>query len=89
MAKDLNRGKVSKCEIFSKPDYSFAKGVENLVDPISVGTIHFVQQLNSLLPKKIQELIMKNSSKKTPSMIAYADNHRFHFFEINLSLNTL
>lgn len=48
--------------------HSFAKGVEGLVDPISVGTIHFVQQLNSLLPKFIQKKLMKASSQKTPSM---------------------
>lgn len=47
---------------------SFAKGVEGLVDPITVGTIHFVQQLNQLLPKKIQKLLMESSSKKTPEM---------------------
>lgn len=48
--------------------HSFAKGVEGLIDPISVGTIHFVQQLNSLLPKSIQKKLMKASSQKTPSM---------------------
>lgn len=68
MNKNLKNDPTDKCEVFSKADYSFAKGVENLVDPISVGTIHFIQQLNSLLPKKIQELIMKKSSQKTPSM---------------------
>lgn len=68
MNKKLKNNPTDKCEVFSKTDYSFAKGVENLVNPISVGTIHFIQQLNSLLPKKIQELIMKKSSQKTPSM---------------------
>lgn len=59
--------KVEKCRMLeNKP--SFAKGVENLVNPIDVGTIHFVQQLNQLLPRIIRKSIMKASSKKTPSM---------------------
>ena len=46
----------------------FAKGVEKLVNPISVGTLHFMQSFNNLLPKSIQQLFVKNSAKKTPYM---------------------
>ncbi|NTW61667.1 hypothetical protein HGB24_03220, partial [Candidatus Saccharibacteria bacterium] len=47
---------------------SFSEEVEKLIDPINVGTIHFVQQLNGLLPKKIQRKLMDSSSKKIPFM---------------------
>lgn len=46
----------------------FTKGVERLIDPINVGTIHFLQFFNSLLPKSIQRKIVESSSQKTPSM---------------------
>jgi hypothetical protein len=47
---------------------SFAKGVEHLIDPISVGTLHFMQSFNQLLPKSIQKQLIKSSSKETPYM---------------------
>lgn len=47
---------------------NFAKGVEHLIDPISVGTLHFMQSFNQLLPKSIQKKIVKSSSKQTPYM---------------------
>lgn len=47
---------------------NFAKGVERLVDPISVGTLHFMQSFNQILPKSIQKKIVKSSSQKTPYM---------------------
>lgn len=68
MNKYQNKQPINGCEMLPKQDYSFAKGVEKLVDPISVGTIHFIQQLNSLLPRFIQKQIMRSSSKKTPNM---------------------
>jgi hypothetical protein len=43
---------------------NFAKGVERLIDPISVGTLHFMQSFNQLLPKSIQKQFVKSSSKK-------------------------
>lgn len=46
----------------------FHKNVERLIDPISVGAIHFVQGFNRLLPKSIQKKIVEASGKKTPSM---------------------
>lgn len=47
---------------------NFAKGVERLVDPISVGTLHFMQSFNQILPKSIQKKVVKSSSQKTPYM---------------------
>ncbi len=47
---------------------NFAKNVERLVDPISVGSLHFIQQFNQLLPKPIQKFLVRSSSKKTPYM---------------------
>ena len=48
--------------------YDFTKEVEKLIDPITVGTIHFIQYFNSLLPKSVQRKVMESSSKKTPYM---------------------
>lgn len=46
----------------------FVKGVEKLIDPINVGTLHFMQFFNALLPRKIQNQLVTESSKKTPYM---------------------
>lgn len=46
----------------------FSKGVEGLVDPISVGSLHFMQSFNTLLPKSIQKQFVQSSAKKTPYM---------------------
>ena len=46
----------------------FAKGVEGLIDPISVGSLHFIESFNELLPKPIQKRLIKASAKKTPYM---------------------
>lgn len=64
----MKQSKQSKCYMNSESDYTFAKEVEKLVDPISVGTIHFIQQLYKILPKQIQRKIMKSSSQQTPNM---------------------
>lgn len=47
---------------------NFAKGVERLIDPISVGTLHFIQSFNRLLPKVVQAKLITASSKKIPYM---------------------
>jgi len=47
---------------------NFAKGVERLIDPISVGTLHYMQSFNQILPKAIQKQFVKSSAKKTPYM---------------------
>jgi len=46
----------------------FAKEVEKLIDPISVGSLHLLQSFNQLLPKSIQKKVVRSSSKKTPHM---------------------
>jgi hypothetical protein len=46
----------------------FIKGVEHLVNPIDVGSLHFIQSFNKLLPKSVQEKLVKSSSKDTPYM---------------------
>ncbi|MEI6237604.1 MAG: hypothetical protein WCP03_03330 [Candidatus Saccharibacteria bacterium] len=47
---------------------NFAKGVERLINPISVGTLHFMQYFNQLMPKSIQRKLVKSSAQKTPHM---------------------
>ncbi len=42
----------------------FAKGVEKLINPITVGSLHFMQFFNNLLPKSIQRKLVTSSSKK-------------------------
>jgi len=46
----------------------FAKEVEKFVNPITVGSLHFLQSFNRLLPKSIQKALVNSSSKKTPYM---------------------
>lgn len=60
--------------------YNFTKEIEKLIDPINVGTLHFMQTFNDLLPKKIQNKIMKASSKKTPQMGFVVDPYSFFLF---------
>jgi hypothetical protein len=46
----------------------FVKGVERLVDPINVGTLHFMQSFNNMIPKKIQKKMVEASGNVTPYM---------------------
>lgn len=46
----------------------FAKNVERLVNPMTVGSLHFLQSFNRLLPKRIQKSLVESSSKKIPFM---------------------
>lgn len=48
--------------------FNFTKGVEKLIDPINVGSIHFIQFFNNLFPKNIQRKIITSASKRTPYM---------------------
>lgn len=44
--------------------YKFTKKVEEMIDPIDVGTIHFMQTYSKIIPKKSQiKLIRKGSTK--------------------------
>ena len=48
--------------------FDFIKGVERLINPIEVGTLHFMQFFNNLLPKSIQKKFVMAASKKTSYM---------------------
>jgi len=46
----------------------FTVGVEKLVNPVDVGTLHFIQNLTGKLPKSIQRKMVNSSAKTTPYM---------------------
>jgi hypothetical protein len=46
----------------------FAKGVEQLINPIDVGGLHFIQPFNKLLPRFLQDKFIKSSGKTAPYM---------------------
>jgi hypothetical protein len=46
----------------------FIVGVEKLVNPIDVGTLHFIQNITGALPKSIQRKMVNSSAKTTPYM---------------------
>lgn len=46
----------------------FAKGVERLIHPMDVGSLHFIQQFNKYLPRFLQDYFVKSSSKQYPHM---------------------
>ncbi len=46
----------------------FSKNIEKLVNPITVGSLHFLQSFVDILPKKIQGKLIRSSSKNTPYM---------------------
>lgn len=47
---------------------SFVKGVERLVDPVEVGTLHFIEGFTKKIPKNIQEKMVEKSGETTPYM---------------------
>jgi len=47
---------------------TFIKGVERLVDPIDVGTLHFIESFTKKIPKNLQEKLVEKSGEKTPYM---------------------
>lgn len=49
-------------------DFDFIKNVEGLVDPIKVGSIHYLQQFLGMLPINVQNKIIEGASDKTPYM---------------------
>lgn len=59
---------LSSLEEYIMKNYSFTKGIEKLIDPLEVGSIHFLAPYNKLLPEKIQHKIIESSGKKTPYM---------------------
>lgn len=46
----------------------FTAGVERLINPITVGTLHFLQGYNQMLPVSVQNKIIENSAKENPYM---------------------
>ena len=46
----------------------FAKGTERLVDPVTVGSIHFLQQFVGLVPRGVQRSLLTRSSEASPYM---------------------
>lgn len=63
---------------------AFIKGVERLVRPIDVGTIHFFQSFTGTLPVPIQRYLMKRSEKQTPYIGFIVEPYPlFMCFEIN------
>lgn len=46
----------------------FIKNVEKMIDPINIGTTHFLQTYSKILPKSLQYKIIKKSSEQNPYM---------------------
>lgn len=46
----------------------FEKNIEKMIDPIEVGTIHFMQSYAKTVPKKLLYKIMKGGAKNNPYM---------------------
>lgn len=62
---------------------AFIKGVEKLVNPIDVGTIHFIQSFNNMLPLSIQKKMIRKSGEATPYMGFVVEPYSyFLFYEI-------
>lgn len=66
---------------------NFARGSEELINPIEVGKIHYFQHWLNMLPKSWQRKIVTNASKKSPRMGFVVEPYAFFlFYEItNLS----
>jgi hypothetical protein len=46
----------------------FVEGVERLIKPIEVGTLHYMQNFNDMLPTNVQKKIVSKSANVTPYM---------------------
>lgn len=55
----------------------FVKGVERLVNPVDVGTLHFIQSFNNYIPKKVQKKMVAASGNKTPYMGFVVDPYSY------------
>lgn len=63
-------------------DY-FVEGTERLINPVTAGSVHFLQQFFGALPKGIQRKVMNRSSKTTPYMGFVVDPYAlFVFYEV-------
>lgn len=59
---------------------NFAKGVERLIDPVTVGSIHFLQQFAGLLPRSVQRAALERSSRTSPYMGFVVEPYAFFVF---------
>ncbi|MDO4807702.1 MAG: hypothetical protein Q4A07_10685 [Coriobacteriales bacterium] len=63
-------------------DY-FVEGTERLVNPVTAGSVHFLQPFFGALPKRIQHKVLDRSSKTTPYMGFVVDPYAlFVFYEV-------
>lgn len=61
----------------------FITGVERLVDPINVGTLHFMQSFNNFMPKSLQRKLVAKSGQVTPYMGFVVEPYsHFLFYEL-------
>jgi len=53
------------------------KNIEKLIEPVDVGSLHFIQYFNGLLPKSIQRKLISSSSKTSPYMGFVVDPYSY------------
>ncbi|MEG1435570.1 MAG: hypothetical protein RSD45_08440 [Gordonibacter sp.] len=58
----------------------FAKGTERMVDPITVGSIHFMQQFYGMMPLGMQRKLLARASETTPYMGFVVEPYAFFLF---------
>ncbi|MGL4663130.1 MAG: hypothetical protein ACRCV7_05570 [Culicoidibacterales bacterium] len=64
--------------------HEFTKKVEKLIDPIEVGTIHFMQSYMKYIPLKFQNKMMRHGAKKSPHMGFVVEPYSFFLcYEVN------
>lgn len=62
---------------------NFASGTERLINPITVGKIHYLQRWLNMLPRTWQRKIIANASKKAPKMGFVVEPYAlFLFYEL-------
>lgn len=58
----------------------FAKGTERMVDPVTVGSIHFMQQFYGMLPLAVQRKLLDRTAETTPYMGFVVEPYSFFLF---------
>ena len=61
-------------------DERFLKGTERLIDPITVGTVHFAQQMFGMLPLGMQRRMLEKAAARTPHMGFVVEPYAFFLF---------
>jgi hypothetical protein len=59
---------------------TFIKGIERLVNPVDVGSIHFIQYFTHLAPKSIQQKMVAKSAKDIPNMGFVVEPYSYYLF---------